>query len=315
MWKDLFYFTKGEKKAVFILIIIIVLLLVFTVMQPYLFAPDRAFPDNEQSKNEYLSFIDSLQLKEKRYTSDKKSYFPTANTPIQLFEFNPNTIDSASFVRLGLKPFQAKNILKYRSKGGKFRTPDDFAKVYGLSNEQFEKLKPYIQIPEQPKSEKFNASYAENIPGSSFSDEKFAYQKQEKYAPGTIIDLNLADTTELKKIPGIGSGFAKRITDYRTRLGGFYSVEQLKEVWGVSPEMYQELKNWFQIGSSKIVPIQINRLELNQLRLHPYLSYSQAKMLIELRQKKGKLQSLEQISLLEEFSEKDIERLKHYISF
>ena len=214
-----------------------------------------------------------------------------------------------------MKPFQAKNILKYRNKGGKFRTPDDFAKVYGLSNEQFEKLKPYIRIPEQPKYEKYNASYAENKSESPFSDEKHIYQRQEKYAPGTVIDLNSADTIELKKIPGIGSGFAKRITDYRTRLGGFYSVEQLREVWGISPEMYQEFKNWFRIGSSEIIPIQINQLDINQLKSHPYISYSQAKVFVELRQKKGKLQSFEQISLLEEFSEKDIERLKHYISF
>ena len=100
MWKDLFYFTKGEKNAVFILILLIVLIFVFTVIRPYLFTSNEAGIDYDRHKNEYLSFIDSLTIREKKLAYDKKTYYSARNIPVQLFEFNPNTIDSASFTRL-----------------------------------------------------------------------------------------------------------------------------------------------------------------------------------------------------------------------
>ena len=132
-----------------------------------------------------------------------------------------------------------------------------------------------------------------------------------KYPEGTLVDVNAADTTELKKIPGIGSGIARRIVAYRNRLGGFYSLEQLNEVEFVSADLLK----WFKLESDSIRKLPINRVGLDQLRAHPYINFYQAKVIVEYRRKRGEIKSLSQLSHYEEFTEKDLKRLSAYVSF
>ena len=132
-----------------------------------------------------------------------------------------------------------------------------------------------------------------------------------KYPEGTKVDLNRADTTELQQVPGIGSGIARMIVAYRNRLGGFYTVDQLKEIEYVE----DGLLKWFTVTTDSIRRIPVNRAGLDRLRNHPYLNFYQAKVIVEYRRKRGKLTSLSQLSLYEEFTEKDLQRLSHYLSF
>ncbi len=220
-----------------------------------------------------------------------------------LYPFDPNTADSAELVRCGLSPFVARNVVKYRDAGGHFRTAEDFSHIYGLSAERFDKLAPYIRIPEtKPEIE----DSVQSIP----KDEKdtLAFRK---YPEGTQVDVNVADTAELKKIPGIGSGIARSIVAYRERLGGFYALSQLQEIEFVDEDMVK----WFYLGNLPLRRINANKAGLDKLRAHPYLNFYQAKVIIEYRKKKGKLESLSQLSLYEEFTEKDLERLAHYLVF
>ncbi|MCC8144490.1 MAG: helix-hairpin-helix domain-containing protein [Tannerellaceae bacterium] len=136
-----------------------------------------------------------------------------------------------------------------------------------------------------------------------------------KYPPGTIIELNSADTSQLKRIPGIGSAFANRIVKYRELLGGFYHITQLGEVYGITPERYEELKNWFSIDTVSIRPLPVNHLPADSLLRHPYLSPQQARTIITLRKQKGNISGWSNLRLLEEFPQTDIERLSPYISF
>ena len=126
-----------------------------------------------------------------------------------------------------------------------------------------------------------------------------------------MVDLNEADTTELKKIPGIGSGIARMIVAYRNRLGGFYDTAQLKEVDYVNEDMLK----WFKLENASIHRINVNKAGLDKLRSHPYMNFYKAKVIMEYRRKKGKLKSLSQLSLYEEFTEKDLERLSYYLTF
>ena len=123
-----------------------------------------------------------------------------------------------------------------------------------------------------------------------------------------IISNNVA---LLKKIPGIGSGIAKAIVGYRNRLGGFYSLSQLEEIDYVTPELLK----WFKLEEGTIRKMYINRWGLDKLRSHPYLNFYQAKVIIEHRRKRGEIKSLSQLSLYEEFTEKDLIRLSAYVSF
>ena len=137
------------------------------------------------------------------------------------------------------------------------------------------------------------------------------YERVEKYEPGTLVNLNKADTTELKKIPGIGSGIARMIVNYRNRLGGFYKVEQLREINLDA----SQLLSWFSIDEADIQKIPVNKSSVDRLRNHPYINFYQAKAIVEYRRKHGNLQSLKPLVLYEEFKETDLERIAHYLSF
>ncbi len=127
--------------------------------------------------------------------------------------------------------------------------------------------------------------------------------------------INSADTTALKMVPGIGSVFAKRIIKYRDLLGGFYSVEQLGEVYGIDEERYEAMKSWFSVDPSVISHLFVNQLSAKELASHPYVSYKQARIIEKMIRKKGKLQGWEDLSLLEEFPEHEQQRLRYYLSF
>lgn len=213
------------------------------------------------------------------------------------------------------------NVLRYRSKGGRFRRAEDFRKIYGLTQQQFDTLRPYIVI--APADGDGSASVPSvHSPSATQQTSSLLLDRQhtdslparpqvQKYAPGTTVDLNRADTTELKKIPGIGSGIARLISNYRRQLGGFYRVEQLGEI-GLD---HRQLAAWFRIDTTALQRLDVNRTGIEQLRRHPYLNFYQAKAIVEYRRKHGPLKSLKPLALYEEFTPDDLERLSHYLSF
>lgn len=133
-----------------------------------------------------------------------------------------------------------------------------------------------------------------------------------KLRPGEQVDLAIADTSLLKKIPGIGAGWARRIVNYRNRLGGFYNVSQLRDLDGFPAEALPFLT----LRGEKITKLNINQLSLSQLRKHPYINYFQAKAICDYRRLKGPLHSLDQLRLLQkDFPPEAIDRLRHYVTF
>ena len=136
------------------------------------------------------------------------------------------------------------------------------------------------------------------------------YTRTEKYAPGTLVD-----TTILKKVPGIGSTFARRIMKYRELLGGFYDVSQLAEVYGIDEKRYQALAPWFIADTLHVRQLEVNALPATALRKHPYLDYRQAKAIEQLRKQKSRLSGWENLQLIEEFTDTDKKRLTPYLSF
>ena len=141
------------------------------------------------------------------------------------------------------------------------------------------------------------------------------YPRAEKFTEGTIVELNTADTTILKKIPGIGSAYARRIVSYRNLLRGYFDITQLAEVYGIDEERYTNFSPWFSADPELIKKLNVNELPLDSLVRHPYISYAQAKVITQLRRQKGKLTGWENLKLLNEFTEIDRIRLVHYLSF
>lgn len=270
MWKDFFYFSKSERRAILFLLTSLLVL-----VSMWIFFPDEggqsAYIDKEEGE-EIKEFLAGVHEVEQKKFPDYVYKKPKKRKPI-LVPFDPNLADSIEFLQLGLPSFIARNIIKYRRAGGKFSTPEDFSRIYGLTAEQFKTLEPYICISEEFQQKPDTMYYAEKVQ----KDTLVFY----KYPEGTIVDLNEADTTELKKIPGIGSGIAKMIVGYRHRLGGFYDIAQLKEIKYINEDMLR----WFKLGDTPIRQINGNRAGLDKLRSHPYINFYQAKVIIEYRRK------------------------------
>lgn len=176
-----------------------------------------------------------------------------------------------------------------------------------------------LYSPDESEYQKQLDDFLLNLNDKDQSDSvKVKYPIIQKYSQklkvGEMIELNSADTTQLKKIPGIGSSFANRIVKYRNLLGGYISLSQLREVWGVDQSLYTKIKPYISL-KIKVTKVKINQMSAQELRKHPYINYQQAKIITDLRQRKGNITSLSRLSLLDEFTEKDIKRLEYYLSF
>ena len=221
------------------------------------------------------------------------------------FPFNPNTADSATLIKVGLKPWQVKNLLAYRRAGGRWKDADDFKRLYGLSDEDYQRLRPYIKIPPPIKDVYFTEK-------DRARQDSLRQLRPEKFAELTVLDLNTVDTLTLRKIPGVGVGYSRSIVSYRQRLGGFVSVAQLKEIEGL-PDRIEE---WFTVDeNAEVNRISINKSDFKTLLRHPYLSYEQVKVITTHIRKYGPLRSWKDLQLYKEFTSRDFERLTPYFMF
>lgn len=243
---------------------------------------------------------------ERHSASRAHIYYNVEEKKAERFAFDPNTADSTQLLRLGLRPFIVRNIYKYRAKGGRFRKPGDFARMYGLGKEEYKSLEPYIKISSdyQPASSLISETEKSSSPKDSL-------RYPVKLSVGEHIALNTADTTTLKQVPGIGSGYARAIVNYRNRLGGYVDVNQLLEIKGIPPEALQ----YIVLGNSEVKKLDVNHLSLNQLKQHPYLNFYQARALVESRRLHGPLRSAADLRLISDFTEADIKRLIPYLQF
>ena len=308
MWKDFFYFTKTERQGIIVLVVLVIGAYAIPRLLQAFSQPEKTNPAEQvKAEKEYSDFISSVKKltpgkKYPDYTNNRSSAVHPKKE-IRLATFDPNMADSTTFLSLGLPSWMASNILRYRNRQGRFRRPEDFRKIYGLTEEQYRTLLPYIRIAEEPISP--DTSRLLVVQATAQHDTLM------KYHPGIIIDLNQADTTELKKIPGIGSRIAQSIVNRRRLLGGFYQIEQLEEI----RLKVEKLRSWFSVDATQIHRININKASVERMMHHPYINFYQAKVIAEYRKKKGKLRDLKQLALYEEFTSADFERIMPYICY
>lgn len=224
----------------------------------------------------------------------------------KLSAFDPNTADSTLLLSLGLQPWQVRSIYRYRAKGGIYRQPSDFARLYGLTVKQYKELLPYIHISDEykPAAEVYGRTDA-------VRSGRDTLRYPVKLQPGQYVTLDDADTASLRKMPGIGRYYASRIVRYRNDLGGYVSVAQLSEIEGI-PEA---ALSYFRVTGGAVRKLNLNRLTLNELKHHPYINFYQARRIIDYRRLKGPLHGIDDLRLLKDFSQRDIERLRPYVEF
>lgn len=307
---------------------------------------DSLIQKSKKKSKRYFKNKYQKRLKNKRYSKYEKSKIEGFSDRLTPFLFDPNQIDSVKIVALGLPDWMAHNILKYRQAGKLFKEAEEFSKIYGLTLKQYEKLLPYIQIDSEwlhkqlaqrkqilQKQRKRHLTSSHSMrpytktldkivekkgtknqfkdTASIYHSPKEIYQKILKYEVGHIVELNTADTIELKHIPKIGSGISKMIYYYRLKLGGYSSISQLQEIH--LDTTY--LKQWFNVDTAYIKKLNVNKVSLSQLYHHPYCSFRQARYIINYRKKHGTINRIEQLAQSSLFRKNDIIRLYPYFCF
>lgn len=247
-WKDFFYYRRGSALAVVILLIFILLTLIFNAILSLRNTSEIVIEQNDSIVLEFIAFKDSLKTKK--------------------------IVETNEIVEIG----------------NTRRTIE--------SN----------QLLESPQSSETSQSLQPN--GNSYYQNHIS----EKLSPGQVISLNETDTSVWKKIPGIGSSYSSRIIKYKDLLGGYVNKEQLLEVYGIDNDLYVKISPFIQ-EDSNYTKVKINELEFKELLKHPYLNYKQVQVIVNLRQKKGDIISVNELSMLDEFTSEDIMRIEPYLHF
>ena len=296
-------FSKSDKDAIIILLVVIIICL---AALPLL----RSSGDKVKSpdKSEYAN-------KSRQYTRKQQPYYKVPEEQYELFNFDPNTADSTELLRLGLQPWQVRNIYKYRAAGGRYNKPTDFARLYGLTLKQYKRLEPYITIEKEVMAADV---YKKSDDKKPIKKDTTLIAYPVKISEGEHININIADTNELKRIPGIGSYYARRIVSFRQRLGGIANVHQLLEIQGF-PESSLKYMSVGESANNRNLPpitrIRINHLDVNALSRHPYIRYIQAKEIMNHRRLRGPIKKADDLRRLPSFTDKEVERVKPYIDF
>lgn len=247
----------------------------------------------EEPQNGYERRDYNYQKKNYPNASYKKEKGDQQNRQVNLHPFDPNTADAETLMDVGISERVASNIVKYREKGGRFKTKDDFKKIYGISQEQFEQLSPYIQItqaqnqPQQPMA-------------GSFTPTKSTYQ------PKVIskIDINAADETQWQTLPGIGVSYASRIIKFRNALGGFVDVRQVSETYAMPDSVFRKIEPYLQLSQpNNVRKMNILNATVGELDKHPYLHKGHALDIVKYVERKGKAAKVDELQILSSFDD------------
>jgi len=243
-----------------------------------------ALADSNHSGNKFYS---SKPIVKRNNKADRQVTFP-------LHSFDPNTLSVEQWTSFGVQEKTARTICKYVQKGGRFYKPEDLRKIWGLSKEQVDKLIPYVRIQnaEKPKSE---INYSKKI-------------------STVFIDINGASKEEWESLPGIGPGLAERIMNFREKLGGFVSVDQVSQTYGLPDSTFQKIRSRLNPGTTPLRLLNINRLSTDELSKHPYIRYRTARAIVQYREQHGAYQSIQDLKKIESLTEEIYIRIEPYIT-
>jgi len=304
-FKDFFYFSRGEKNGIIVLLSILVLVIVTPYLSK-LFSNDKPHI-NQQFNKEIELFTQSLKINEEpEYNNRLNQYIIERYDSLKLFFFNPNTTSPENFKKLGLTDKQISTINNYLSKGGKFYVKDDFRKIYGIRHQQYQILRPYILLPdkEQITSSEFN--YKQNQSGNS--DSLF------------VFDPNTTTHDDFIKL-GLSEKQSNTIKNYLDKGGSFKSKEDLKKVYGIDESVYEKLEPYIFIRPSKeaekeqiVEKIELNQATSEQLSGIKGIGEYSAQAIVNYRNKIGGFVKLEQLLEIKSIDKQYFEYFKNNLS-
>ena len=317
MWKrfvnDYLSYTHKQRIGIFVLLGLIIICLLVPFLYPY-FIHQKQY-DQKEFNNEIakLKLRQSDSSANKNYSvknlnedfldyagpSDKNNY---TKVYAEVFYFDPNTASVEEWKRLGVKDKTIATIKKYLSKGGHFNKPEDISKIWGLSPSDIKRLLPYVRI------ESKHSEYVKN----NFE----AFPKKPAYVPkaSLIIDVNSGDTAAFISLPGIGSKLAQRIVYFRSKLGGFYNVNQVAETFGLPDSTFQKIKSRLMVTNFSVKTININTALLDDMKVHPYIRYNIANAIVQYRDQHGNFSSIADIKKIMLVTDEIYKKVEPYLT-
>lgn len=279
---DFFIYTSSEKKGFIFLSVLLAFVLAIYWILPFLHSGSNY--DFSKFENDVELFLEDDE-KEKAEVEESEVHPDVQDS---LYRFNPNLLSIVEWEGLGFSQKQAASIVKYKEKYG-FSSKTDLQKLYVISDEKYKQLESYITIDSKHKKH----IKSENVYNNK-KEKHTSFSLKENFI-NTVVELNMADTTELKMLKGIGSSYAKRIVKYRDLLGGFYSVDQLIEVYGLSEDVIIENKFRIEIDTTFVERMNINNCLPSDLKKHPYINWNLANSIVQIRKNHGDYKVLEEI--------------------
>lgn len=299
-FRDYFIFTGKERNGIILLLILLFLAVCLDIALPYL------IPDKEYDTTAWNAEA------EKYLANPPISKEPDKELPVGFFD--PNYPVATDLVKIGLPEGVAANWIKYLQRGGQFRKKEDVRKLYGMTANLYAQVEGHLKM--QDKVEPVKPNKEPFIPKKSMPG--LAGRKEASYGDrGTeeqriqLLEINLADSAQLESLPGIGPVLASRIIKYRKLLGGFYEVAQLKEIYGMTEELWAKSSTRLLAEPSGIKKLELNFLSVAELGKHPYIGFRQAKRIVKRRDTVGKFTHSEELASL--FSPDSLQHLLPYV--
>lgn len=307
-WKRFFIdylaFTRKERIGLLLIVVLIVGIWIF----PNLTIPDK--PKIAAVDTSWMSAANRLMKDEaenepetgKENTSalvydHVDGFAPKSNG--NLFYFDPNTLTVEGWKKLGIKEKTAITIRKYLSKGGRFNESVDLKKIYGIHAEEYQRLAPYIRIEGREENSRHSQEWNADQPSNNRTY--------------STIEINSADTSVFISLPGIGSKLASRIVNFRNKLGGFYSIDQIAETYGLPDSTFQRIKPFLQLETSSVNQLNINTATKDELKSHPYLKWNLANAIVEYRNQHGSFSSLDELKRISLITDEVFNKIKFYL--
>ena len=310
--KNYFAFTQKEYNGMLVMGICFFILICIRTFYPY-FIPNEKYDFSKFQKE-----IASLKMAEDSASKSFKDFssYPKSTEKFiaakNLKSFDPNGLAENIWKDFGLSEKQIIGIKKYESKGGKFYTKADVKKMYTISDEKYSELEPFIDLPESNYPNKSNYKKYDNE-NKAFASNSNKYEKKTfEKSTNKIVELNEADSLQLVFVSGIGPSFASRILKYRNKLGGFHSINQLKEVFGMDSLKYESLKPYLKVDISKLKFININTIDNEQLRKHPYF-YKISFIILNYRKQHGPFKNKKNLKDIVVINEDLYSKIEPYI--
>lgn len=282
--KDFFSLPSTQKRGYFFFCVILILIIIAPAFyKAFLFKPEIV--DLEKERKEIEAFVSSIQYKTETHTDYRTKNqhihldypdYSAAVSKLTPFEFNPNNLPAEQWLKMGFSQKQVQSIKKFEQKGGRFYSKQDVKKLWAISPDEYIVIEPFIQLPDSLTARK-------------------TYDKKHEPKHFQIVELNSADTTLLKTLPGIGSSFARRIFIYKQKLGGYHNKQQLYEVQGMDTARFTGIEPYIDINPWLIKKININEADFDKLSSHPYINNNVAISIVNYRNRHGNYVTIEEI--------------------